>query len=98
MVPKVGLPKEKINIRPGGDTFLLLAWAELFGRDLGYSDEARKKIYQDLMSGDYQHLEKTFVRHFGEYCELVTANEKNSLAGALGEPHESHLGRPNRVK
>ena len=55
---------------PDGNAFALMAYAKRFAKDLGYaSDEA---ILNNMKSGDYTNLVKTFDKYFGEYVILET--------------------------
>ena len=55
---------------PDGNAFALMAYAKRFAKDMGYvSDEA---ILNNMKSGDYTNLVKTFDKYFGEYVILET--------------------------
>ena len=55
---------------PEGNAFQLMAYASRFAKDMGYvSDEA---ILNNMKSGDYTNLVKTFDKYFGEYVILET--------------------------
>ena len=55
---------------PDGNAFVLMAYAKRFAKDMGYvSDEA---ILNNMKSGDYTNLVKTFDKYFGEYVILET--------------------------
>ena len=59
---------------PDGNAFALMAYAKRFAKDLGYaSDEA---ILNNMKSGDYTNLVKTFDKYFGEYVILETRDEE----------------------
>ena len=67
--------KPVINLDgPDGNAFALMAYASRFAKDMGYaSDEA---ILNNMRSGDYTNLVKTFDKYFGEYVILETRNEE----------------------
>ena len=55
---------------PDGNAFVLMAYAKRFAKDMGYaSDEV---ILNNMKSGDYTNLVKTFDKYFGEYVILET--------------------------
>ena len=59
---------------PDGNAFALMAYAKRFAKDMGYvSDEA---ILNNLKSGDYTNVVKTFDKYFGEYVILETRDEE----------------------
>ena len=65
---------------PDGNAFQLTVQtvthfhAQRFAKDMGYvSDEA---ILNNMRSGDYTNLVKTFDKYFGEYVILETRNEE----------------------
>ena len=59
---------------PDGNAMVLMAYAKRFARDLGYaSDEA---ILNNMKSGDYTNLVRTFDKYFGEYVILETRDEE----------------------
>ena len=67
--------KPVINLDgPDGNAFALMAYAKRFAKDMGYvSDEA---ILNNMRSGDYTNLVRTFDKYFGEYVILETRNEE----------------------
>ena len=59
---------------PDGNAMVLMAYAKRFARDMGYaSDEA---ILNNMKSGDYTNLVRTFDKYFGEFVILETTNEE----------------------
>ena len=59
---------------PDGNAFALMAYASRFAKDMGYvSDEA---ILNNMRSGDYTNLVRTFDKYFGEFVILETTNEE----------------------
>ena len=59
---------------PDGNAMVLMAYAKRFARDMGYaSDEA---ILNNMKSGDYTNLVRTFDKYFGEYVILETRDEE----------------------
>ena len=67
--------KPVINLDgPDGNAFALMAYAKRFAKDMGYvSDEA---ILNNMRSGDYTNLVRTFDKYFGEYVILETRDEE----------------------
>ena len=52
---------------PEGNAFFLLGTASSLSKQLGLDS---KKIQNEMMKGDYEHLVKTFDKHFGEFVTL----------------------------
>ena len=52
---------------PEGNAFVLLGYAKQYAKQLKFDD---KKIINEMMSGDYEELLKTFDRYFGDYVIL----------------------------
>ena len=67
--------KPVINLDgPDGNAFALMAYASRFAKDMGYvSDEA---MLNNMKSGDYTNLVRTFDKYFGEFVILETTNEE----------------------
>ena len=67
--------KPVINLDgPDGNAFALMAYAKRFAKDMGYvSDEA---ILNNMKSGDYTNLVRTFDKYFGEFVILETRDEE----------------------
>ena len=58
---------------PNGNAFYLLGTAQQFSRDLGLDGN---KIIEEMKSGDYINLLKTFENYFGSYVTLETNNQE----------------------
>ena len=59
---------------PDGNAFQLMAYAKRFAKDMGYvSAEA---IINNMKSGAYTNLVRTFDKYFGEFVILETTNEE----------------------
>ena len=52
---------------PDGNAFVLLGYAKQYAKQLKFDE---KKIINEMMSGDYEELLKTFDRYFGDYIIL----------------------------
>ena len=67
--------KPVINLDgPDGNAFALMAYAKRFAKDMGYvSAEA---IINNMKSGDYTNLVRTFDKYFGEFVILETRDEE----------------------
>ncbi|MBL97516.1 MAG: hypothetical protein CMF52_06825 [Legionellales bacterium] len=63
-------PMKKLELDltgPEGNAFVLLGYARMWGRQLGYS-ESKIKAIQDVMKlTNYDGLVHTLDQHFGEY-------------------------------
>ena len=75
MIRKPTVEKNIINLDgPDGNAFALMAYAKRFAKDMGYaSDEVS---LNNMKSGDYTNLVKTFDKYFGEYVILETRDEE----------------------
>ena len=67
--------KTLINLDgPEGNAFQLMAYEQRFAKDMGYvSAEA---IINNMKSGDYTNLVRTFDKYFGEFVILETRDEE----------------------
>lgn len=70
----MAIKKKKANSRieidltgPQGNAFFLIGTAGNLAKTLKLDAEA---IQSEMMSGDYEHLVKTFDNYFGEYVTL----------------------------
>lgn len=52
---------------PEGNAFVLMAYAQKWGRQLGFDTE---EIIAEMQSGDYENLVTVFDRFFGDYVIL----------------------------
>ena len=52
---------------PNGNAFYLLGTASNLAKQLGLDS---KEIQNEMMKGDYEHLVKTFDKHFGHFVTL----------------------------
>lgn len=55
---------------PDGNAFVLMAYANTIGRQLGYSHQRITAIRKVMMMGDYEGLIKVFDREFGDHVIL----------------------------
>ena len=58
---------------PAGNAHNLLGVAQLWAKQLGMD---REGLMEEMTSGNYLHLLKTFDKYFGDYVTLVTENEE----------------------
>ena len=58
---------------PDGNAISLMARVSRLCRDVGYGEP--DTILNEMRSGDYTNLVKTFNKYFGEYVVLETDNE-----------------------
>lgn len=54
---------------PDGNAYALMAYAKKFAKQLGWKD-AGASIINEMMTGDYEHLVKTFDKAFGSFVIL----------------------------
>ena len=52
---------------PDGNAFVLMKYVQVFGRQLGYSEQRIAAIRKVMMMGDYECLVNTFDREFGDH-------------------------------
>jgi len=52
---------------PDGNAFVLIGYANRLSKQLGLDKDA---IQKEMMKGDYEHLVKTFDKHFGHFVTL----------------------------
>lgn len=52
---------------PEGNAFVLIGYAQEWGKSLGYSKDKIQGIISEMMSGDYEHLLQVIDREFGDY-------------------------------
>ena len=55
---------------PQGNAYFLLGTANNLCKQLDLDDEAKQKISDEMTSGDYEHLIKTFDKYFGMIIDL----------------------------
>lgn len=55
---------------PEGNAFVLLGYANQWGKQLGWNKGKRDKIKEKMMQGDYDNLVNTFDEYFGSFCTL----------------------------
>ena len=75
MIRNTTVEKNIINLDgPDGNAISLMARVNRLCRDVGLGREA-DTILNEMRSGDYTNLVKTFDKYFGEYVVLETDNE-----------------------
>lgn len=57
---------------PDGNAFVLMGYATSLGKQL---NKDTKAIVKEMQSGDYENLIEVFDREFGDYVDLVRAEE-----------------------
>ncbi len=70
---KSEMPNRGIEIDltgPEGNAYVLLAYADRFARQLGYSDHKRLCILDDMKLSSYDMLVEVFDREFGSFVTL----------------------------
>ena len=55
---------------PNGNAFYLMGVACNFMKQLKFTDEEGESVFEELKSGDYEHLIKTFDKYFGDFVDL----------------------------
>lgn len=56
-----------------GNAFVILATASKVGKELGLSVD---NILEEMKSGDYIHLVNTFIKHFGDFVQVLDNGEE----------------------
>ena len=70
---KSKMPPKKLEIDltgPEGNAFVLMGYAQTWGRQLGYSEHKIKCIIDEMKLTTYEGLLHTFDREFGEFVTL----------------------------
>lgn len=68
-IKKKPIRKPTIDLTgPQGNAFYLLGQAKNLSNDLGLD---YKKISEEMKSGDYENLIRTFDKYFGDYIDLL---------------------------
>jgi len=55
---------------PDGNAFALMAYAQNFGKQLGWDRVKVQELINEMMEGDYEHLLQVFDREFGTFVIL----------------------------
>ena len=66
-------PQQKLEIDltgPEGNAFVLLGYAQRWGRQLGYSEHRIKCITDEMKLTNYEGLLHTFDREFGDFVTI----------------------------
>ena len=75
MIRNTTVEKNIINLDgPEGNAIALMGLVRRLCRDVGLGREV-DTILNEMRSGDYTNLVKTFDKYFGEYVVLETDNE-----------------------
>ena len=53
-----------------GNSFFLIGTAVKFAKQIGYTEEQKQKMVDEMKSGDYENLIETFDKHFGMIVDL----------------------------
>ncbi len=70
---KTEMPTKKLEIDltgPEGNAFVLMGYAQRWGRQLGYSDHRIKCIIDEMKLTNYEGLVYTFDREFGHFVTI----------------------------
>ena len=70
---KSEMPAKKIEIDltgPEGNAYVLMGYAQSWGRQLGYSEHKIKCIIDEMRLTTYEGLLHTFDREFGQFVTL----------------------------
>ncbi len=54
----------------GGNAYLLLGTAMNLMKQLDFTPEEAEGVFEEMKSGDYEHLIKTFDHYFGDFIDL----------------------------
>lgn len=52
-------------VSPQGNAFAIIGLANKLGKQMGKTESEIKAIATDMMAGDYDHLLKVFIKHYG---------------------------------
>tara|TARA_B100000282_G_C31269780_1_gene281593 strand:- start:261 stop:488 length:228 start_codon:yes stop_codon:yes gene_type:complete len=55
---------------PDGNAFALIAYANRFAKQLGYTPQQRGDLNTEMMGGDYENLLEVFDKAFGDFVIL----------------------------
>jgi hypothetical protein len=55
---------------PDGNAFVLMGYAQRFGKQLGWDSGKCQDLVNEMMEGDYEHLLQVFDREFGHFVIL----------------------------
>jgi len=55
---------------PDGNAFVLMKYAQNFGKQLGWDRVKVQELINEMMDGDYEHLLQVFDREFGAFVIL----------------------------
>ena len=55
---------------PDGNAFALMAYANRFAKQLGYTPQQRGDLTTEMMGSDYENLLEVFDRNFGDFVIL----------------------------
>ena len=68
--------KIEIDLRgPKGDAMMILGTAWALALQLGWSQDRRDTLTDEMTSADYRHLVDTFERYFGLYVDIYGYDE-----------------------
>lgn len=59
---------------PEGNAFVLLSYADKYGKELGFTKEKIQQIRDEMTLSDYFNLIEVFEKYFGDVIELVNKN------------------------
>jgi hypothetical protein len=66
-------PKSEIVIDltgPDGNAFVLIGYAQTFGKQIGMTREEIHELTKEMQSRDYEHLLEVFDAKFGDFVIL----------------------------
>jgi len=55
---------------PDGNAYALMAYANRFAKQLGYTPQQRGDLTTEMMGSDYENLLEVFDKHFGDFVIL----------------------------
>ena len=55
---------------PDGNAFALMAYANRFAKQLGYTPQQRGDLTTEMMGSDYENLLEVFDKNFGDFVIL----------------------------
>ena len=55
---------------PDGNAFALMAYANRFAKQLGYTTQQRGDLTTEMMGSDYENVVEVFDKNFGDFVIL----------------------------
>ena len=56
---------------PEGNAFVLMGYAQQYGKQLEWDKEKQDEVRKEMTSGDYENLIQVFDKYFGDFVDLM---------------------------